>query len=433
MKRKAMTGSNGTMGGYTLSPEMKSCMKSIAEMGETGLAGAEGHSLHYHPETGEVHHSYPPDTDPAMHEEMRKGLFGIGGVSDVNHGPDEPPMETGFVKAYPMQEEEEPGDAQLDEPAEMMKAAKIANIKAMVNKMPYAALVCYGSVVKKSSKKIQDAVSRKIPKLVDEGMDPKRAVAAAFHMAGEKGMDDDDMMTKDATTGDTAADDAAAATDDAEVASDRNEVKHGGQCFQHLIDFIEGELPMLDNERATQYFTDLLEDARQEGAVIYPEVEFGGETKALDEGVKQGEEGAKPEERTQKAEEKEAEDEANDYQSGIKSYKPFKVKRLARRVCGVIKGVCDHLGEMAEKDHGEPYRRSEKSMCMKCFKDLSNVHMELSGMDSKQMAGKDDMDEGPNVIEKGIDLSALLTIMQDGVKKVDAVAKTVYEVTGKKV
>jgi hypothetical protein len=319
---KEMGESSGTEGGYTANAdddaagdepaadehgEIKSALRGV--MAKHKEADPEM-KLHYQPAGKAVHHQYAKEDEEHL-DAVKADVEGVEGVKAFSRSKAEPEEEgyedVGSEDAAP----EKPAGDETHDPA----GDDIKRLETRLAKLKAA-----------KAKKKKDA----------EGI----AVA-------------------DAEPGDSPTD-----PEDAEPADD---LPHGAQVVQGVIEHLESALGQAEPE-TKPYFEEMLEDCREWATDRYPDVDFGeGESK---------EEASYPDEDAADAaaEQDAKNDEEEITDSIMDSYRQGKpqhakrlierlVKRMNKRHKAILRDATDHMGDMSDLEPGTKFTRTHKAAC----------------------------------------------------------------------
>lgn len=258
--KTALAESSGAAGGYT-TPEAKpddvpppdgkpqgdydhaTTVKAIHAAMAAHRKGSDGadrdpHAAYYAPASKAIHHQHHKDAEPEHLEAVRGDLGSIDGAGDVSQGTEAPNPTgpgTGNQVVYhagkeyafdpattaPEQKPEEPAkdfdaatmtDPAGDEPHTSDEKTTVPpedEVKSHPRDLRLSFLVGQGQAIQamlkylpaKKRDALQECVSRKIPKLIDEGYEQDQASAIAYSMCGEKDMFADEEEPTDGPTG----------------------------------------------------------------------------------------------------------------------------------------------------------------------------------------------------------------------------------------
>lgn len=417
---KALSESNGADGGYVTKPDeesapdketVKASIHGVMEK-HKGDAPPEGpHAAYYHPESKAVHHHHNKAAHPLHLKSVRGDLEGLPGVETVNQD-DKEPVGEGWELAGPgaeglhpaeVAETPEPADEVGQQKAMLRKAAQMSALFAAWPDKTLKALVA--SLKRKASPELQECVSRKIPKLIDEGFPADQAAAVAYSTCGEK---------KDFT------DPVDGTMEDEAEAFEENgdKLPHGVGMAQKHLKHIEQEEPVM-HPTDKAFWKDVASDIGDHARTNYPE---HAHLFPADEAEEEEEETG--EEESGDAEDKEAEEALEEYaKPPEKRHKPKMTrtkalrvrKRMAKRHLKTLEEARDHMGEMADKPKSSIFTGSEKMACQTHHKALCDMHkaMTAGGMEEegeempeekgkKLAATKDDLDKFRKEIVAGL-------------------------------
>jgi len=434
MTTKAMMEGGGAMGGYGI-PEgekayhrhvmegIRECAKLHEPNSSDGL-----HHFHYHPESGSVHHVHGINAKPEHLSAVKKDLDSLNGVKKVIQQPKSGPVkEQGWWEAHPIDEKEqmlqhapatvtgpkEPADKPQTTPeptetpmkpdgAEAGKPNEAAIEKQLViekqatarvfARMPARMLKEYLKVMHLKASKdpaLQECVSKKIPKLIDEGYPETQSQAIAYSMCGE-GKSLCAAKKKDADAGPESVGGAEEAQDIDKQLTDQPELPHGAEFGQRMLEDIETFLGLCDDEMQRTFWEDVMNEAKEMYKSRYPEIDFGGETESESGNASQS---GIAEDKLAPYRKPTIDTAKNGKVPNNKSKPPRQTKRLAKRHLGVFKAATDHMGDMAAMDPGDEFTRLHKSACAMHHKDMTSSLEEIDSGGAHE--------EGPEVPTAG--------------------------------
>jgi hypothetical protein len=397
---RALTEGSGTAGGYTVPDEEQRETKGELPQDEDArrIAGEaagvmnrhaedgaqDGHVLHLHEESKDLHHQHPEGEAPERLEAIKSDLENIEGAGKVTQGTEPPPPEAGFTHQLkkPEPETETRGMEGAEEEEETPTSKSKKHDCACKNK---------------------NRGGRRRKDLADG--DPAGAGAGAD-----------------------------AGTDDLEVEGDDADGQpHGAGLAAHVIEYLEGEIPQLEPE-CRDYFQEKLDEMRAWAAERYPDLEFGGSAAGATGG-----EGAT-------ADDQATEDALERYQGNKRLQKALDEHPQAQHFREVVDGAAGHLHEMAsmpEKSFGQRHQKK----CLMHARSLDKVHGMLlkdAGEETVEKPGgtpptppRPGTEEGDREGSEGeLDTKAILGAVRALESKVDAGAQRIdrelYKVTGKR-
>lgn len=394
-RKKDMTSSNGTQGGYTV-PSDDEVAKALRDVME-GMEDNSGHGLYYSKDDGYVHHSHPPDYSPAKLGEMRTACIGVKGVSEVYQSADSGPQGDGWEKVFPVEQEAMTADEMECKCGGCPGChAKSLPLYAVLKKhMPPKVL-----------KDLQACVSHKISKIAEDNPDmpADQRVAVAFSMCGEKSKDmqaDGDEDEYDDYPKGTVDDLTQKGSDDAVNAADSQEAEGeptpmGIRCLQALIEHLQEKLPELEpGTKVKEFYERILEEAEDVAAEDYPEYQVGGgdEEGAEHLGVEETS-GAADNEADQSAEDEEETEEV------LSQYRvaPVPVVKALRRIrphhTDAIKAAADHLHTVAGLGDDE-MTQEHRAACHEHARALDALHGAVGGVDTSMTREDEDAEVNP--------------------------------------
>ncbi len=440
----ALNESGGTAGGYLTMPEptiddkpekppdkipdadlgdMEQVKADVQAIGAQHLGDGEGHAIHVHPPTGQVHHSHPADFDPEKLGVIKGELEKVHGVKGVDQEPDKPnpPDGQGWEHAFGIVKDAEEEDEEAEPPEEIaldveeeepegeaeakaFKDRKLkikANAVKMVKRMPAIVLKHFLAGFKaKASTALQECVSRKIPKLLEEGYSQEQAAAIAFSVCGEsKAMSEEGGVDPNAVPGGMNPD---------EDAADEN-LPFGVAHAKKTIGLHEKAMPkMHPNDK--MFYKASADMTREHAKSEYPE-----------HAVHIGETGAQP-----SLEPSQAEEDLSHYKSGKLLAAKMLAKRMKKAHAEVIKAATQHLGELAELPVGEKWKSTHKTATGSHYKAMSGVCKDMDG-------GEEDdtmMLNHTNGISKQTDVGAIADNLGKALE--EAFKAERYKITGKR-
>ena len=426
---RAISSTSGPAGGYTVSPELPvdasseatqdSLRDPAAQLKEAVAAAAAehfganatGHVIHLHPESGAVHHSHPVDYDVDKLAKFKEVCEGIDGITSVHQEADKavPPDGEGWEHAFGVDGK----DAEM--PDEDMEAKRQAKAAALVKTMPAFVLTNFLEGMKaKASDTLQECVSRKIPKLLDEGYEQDQAAAIAYSMCGEtKALDEAGGLDRHTAGGMNPEEDA---TDEA--------VPHGVAHAMKALKLHGDELPRMHPNDKT-FYKSVMSMLREHAKAEYPDHadHFGDD----------GDEDNPPE---TGVESEDSQDKTEEALAPYKAARPLLVKRLRRNLLKrmhaahhkACKEATDHLGELAQLPVGQKWMGSHKSATCAHHKAMSAVckEMEVDGVEEEGPEAEGD----PLEPLKSYDLEALGAALAKG--SAELIKPELYAITGRR-
>lgn len=430
---KGMSESSGTGGGYTMPEEHKAMCGEIAK--RMGDHEADGHSLHFHPETGDLHHSYPDGADEEKIKAIAGDLHDVPGVRSMTQEPEAGPKGEGYHKVYPKDDD---GEVEESHKAGVTKGSRYAQLgKAAFSLVRKQRLKSWG---------IERAVRRIMPRLQKSGMPDKQAITRAWYVAAlqkgwmpivEKAMDDEPDGDGDE---DDAPDGAEDAVDDAttETAMDVPEEEATGgpdglELVQTAIENLEAALPKLEPERRA-FWSGIIDQIRDHGEETYPDEDFGGEDTEGKEAAAEGDNDTEEQKTTDKMLER------------YKSYRPVHVKRISvvrklkslqkdPMVADTLRKAANHLHSIGDmhaefddkKGHAilKGYTVGDHRGCRKMARDLDRVHGAITKGEEKPKEG--DTAQGGD----DFDMNEIGSVMKSLCEREDEISRSQREMGDK--
>jgi hypothetical protein len=221
--------------------------------------------------------------------------------------------------------------------------------------------MAHGQLVRKVSKSwplrlkdaLQECVSKKVPKLLDEGYERAQALKIAYSMCGEK------TNPKGPPSEEDPAESAAEESGLEEEPSEDGSVPHGAACAMKLIDYIEEDLGSLEPEVA-EFFHGLLDDLMTWAKDRYPDQHFGGE------------ETAKPDEVHD--DETEDEESTEEILADYRSINTSQIKALTKTGLAEISLASKHLGVLSRMPSKGAFTKSLKEHTRQHAEALRRLH-----------------------------------------------------------
>ncbi len=245
----------------------------------------------------------------------------------------------------------------------------------------------------------------------------KRAKAMTPDAGGE---DDATTVTKD----DPAASAAAPVVESAPM-------PHGAEMAQHIVEYLEECLAKAEPE-LHEFIESILEQTRDWGGERYPDTPLGGEEEDADgEAEPEGSAGDTPEAQT--ADREDAREALDQYR---RSPVRWKKRYMNRGKLKCVKDAAEHLGDMAEMEHGTEITRTHKAACAFHAKALHGLLKEATGDMGDMAADEGDGGEAPVKAAKtngwsDADLATLSGELSAVNGKLDAVRTQFRRTTGR--
>lgn len=230
-----------------------------------------------------------------------------------------------------------------------------------------------------TEKDLQECVSRKIAKLIEEGYERDQAAAIAYKMCGEKCLSLNPAWKKDF---DAAADEGAPA--DPQMENETSDMAHGAECAAFVIEYLEGMIGKLEPE-CKGFFEEVMANVLGWAEDRYPDLDFGGE------------ESSEPDKPAGEVSDPTNDEEVDDYRMAHfealrQLYQSGKSKSLHKKHLQCVRKAADFMDRLSEdKEVPHGHRRE----AWEHFKSLDRMHSEHAEAASKPAGDTEPEPEKP--------------------------------------